>query len=107
MFTVNRITKTNEIYTWADCLDDMGITRSLKLYNQQFGRAKAPQFREVPKGAVAADYGYCITAHKSQGSEWDNVLVIDEQCPNIWDPVRWRYTAITRAAKKLKYYFKK
>jgi exodeoxyribonuclease-5 len=107
MFTVNRITKTTDIYTWADCLDDMGVTRCLKLFNEQFGRASAPQFREIPKGAVAADYGYCITTHKSQGSEWDNVLVIDEQCPKIWDPVRWRYTAITRASKKLKYYFKK
>ena len=26
-------------------------------------------------------YGYAITCHKSQGSEWDNVLVIEEGFP--------------------------
>jgi len=50
-----------------------------------------------------ADFGYCITCHKSQGSEWDKVLVIDEQCSSLWDAQRWRYTAITRAAKELIY----
>ena len=24
------------------------------------------------------DYGYCLTVHKAQGSEWDNVIIIDE-----------------------------
>lgn len=53
---------------------------------------------------VYADYGYCITCHKSQGSEWDTVLVYDEWMPSrIWDMKRWRYTAITRAAKRLIY----
>lgn len=53
---------------------------------------------------VFADYGYVITCHKSQGSEWDKVLVYDEWMPpKIWDMKRWRYTAITRAAKELTY----
>lgn len=53
-----------------------------------------------------ADYAYAITCHKAQGSEWDNVVVIDEQCPKLWNPARWRYTAITRAAKKLRYFMR-
>jgi hypothetical protein len=44
------------------------------------------------------DYGYAITAHKAQGSEFDDVIVIDE---NPGDYSRWMYTAITRAAKRL------
>lgn len=53
---------------------------------------------------VYCDYAYCITCHKSQGSEWDHVLVLDEWMPpEVWDMKRWRYTAITRAAKKLTY----
>ena len=53
---------------------------------------------------VWATYGYVITTHKSQGSEWDSVLVQDEWMPpTVWDMKRWRYTAITRAAKKLVY----
>ena len=48
------------------------------------------------------DYGYCITAHKSQGSEWDNVLVIEENFPyERIEHSKWLYTAATRAKKKL------
>ena len=47
-------------------------------------------------------YGYAITAHKAQGSEWEKVLVLEEHFPV--DPIehaRWLYTAATRASKKL------
>jgi len=47
-------------------------------------------------------YGYAITCHKAQGSEWDNVLVIEEGFPfDKEEHQRWLYTAATRAAKKL------
>lgn len=47
-------------------------------------------------------YGYAITCHKSQGSEWDNVLVIEEGFPfDKEEHKKWLYTACTRAAKKL------
>lgn len=47
------------------------------------------------------DFGWAITCHKSQGSQWDDVLVIDEShvFRNEWK--RWLYTAITRAAQRL------
>lgn len=45
-------------------------------------------------GIEAFDYGYAITCHKSQGSEWPRVLVVDEA---FGEKPRWRYTAITRA----------
>lgn len=47
-------------------------------------------------------YGYAITTHRAQGSEWDNVLVIEENFP--FDKVehrRWLYTAVTRSASRL------
>jgi exodeoxyribonuclease V len=50
------------------------------------------------------DYGYCITAHKSQGDEWNNVLVIEQQCKN-WSHKRWAYTAASRAKNSLKWKF--
>ena len=47
-------------------------------------------------------FGYCITGHKSQGSEWDNVLVIEESFPfDRKEHARWLYTCATRAADKL------
>jgi exodeoxyribonuclease-5 len=58
----------------------------------------------IPREFVYCDYGYAITCHKSQGSEWDSVLVYDEPMPaRVWSMPRWRYTAITRAAKQLTY----
>ena len=47
------------------------------------------------------EYGYCISCHKAQGSEFDNVVVFDESYAFREDANRWLYTAITRAKKKL------
>jgi exodeoxyribonuclease-5 len=51
------------------------------------------------------DFGYAITVHKSQGSQWENVLFYDDKL------FRWKgafdmykrlvYTAVTRASKNL------
>lgn len=46
-------------------------------------------------------YGYALTVHKSQGSEFDGVLVIDESATFREQAPRWLYTAVTRAAKQL------
>ena len=48
------------------------------------------------------EYGYAITCHKAQGSEWDKVLVIEENFPwNKEEHIRWLYTAATRSSEKL------
>ena len=52
---------------------------------------------------VFADYGYALTVHKMQGSQWDSVLIFDGGF-GAWDKElrsRWLYTAITRAKEKL------
>lgn len=47
-------------------------------------------------------YGYAITTHRAQGSEWSKVLVIEEKFPfNKEEHARWLYTACTRASSKL------
>ena len=47
-------------------------------------------------------YGYAITTHRAQGSEWEKVLVIEEKFPfNKEEHARWLYTACTRASEKL------
>ena len=47
------------------------------------------------------EFGYCISCHKAQGSEFDNVVVFDESYAFKEDKNRWLYTAVTRAKKKL------
>ena len=47
-------------------------------------------------------YGYAITTHRAQGSEWEKVLVIEEKFPfSKEEHARWLYTACTRASEKL------
>lgn len=57
------------------------------------------EFRGMAK-PMLFDYAYCITCHKSQGSEFDKVLVFNEYMKGT-DWKRWMYTAATRAKKKL------
>lgn len=47
------------------------------------------------------DFGYAITCHKAQGSQWDKVLIHDQSFAFREDAHRWLYTALTRAADKL------
>jgi exodeoxyribonuclease-5 len=47
------------------------------------------------------DYGYVLTVHKAQGSQWDDVVLFDESFAFPDSRARWLYTGITRAAKKL------
>ena len=47
------------------------------------------------------DYGYALTVHKAQGSQWDNVVLFDESFAFRDTRQRWLYTAITRAAQRL------
>ena len=54
-----------------------------------------------PRSAEHFEYGYGITCHKAQGSQWDKVLVIDESSVFRGNSRRWLYTAVTRAAKEL------
>lgn len=51
--------------------------------------------------ALQFDYGYALTAHKAQGSQWDDVVVVDESRVFRRNARRWLYTAITRAAKRV------
>ena len=48
------------------------------------------------------DYGYAFTVHKSQGSEYDNPLVVVDikgKSPDFYN--KWIYSAITRAKKSV------
>jgi exodeoxyribonuclease-5 len=47
------------------------------------------------------DYGYVLTVHKAQGSQWDDVVLFDESFAFPDSRERWLYTGITRAAKRL------
>lgn len=61
------------------------------------GKLKMPH--KIP---LEFTYGYAITCHKAQGSQWNNVLVLEETFPfGTEDHRRWLYTACTRAIDKV------
>lgn len=64
-----------------------------KMHQNQFFKFQVPdQFT----------YGYAITGWKAQGSEWDKVLVIEEDFPfNKEEHQKFLYTCATRSAQKL------
>ncbi|MEM6650708.1 MAG: ATP-binding domain-containing protein, partial [Pseudomonadota bacterium] len=47
------------------------------------------------------DFGYALTVHKSQGSQWDDVILFDESYAFREDRLKWLYTGVTRAAERL------
>ncbi len=49
----------------------------------------------------AFDYGYALTVHKAQGSQWDNVVLFDESGAFPDYRARWLYTGLTRAAEAI------
>ena len=79
-----------EITTGERCLSNKDI---YKISRNRIGRSYIP---------MEFTYGYAITTHKSQGSEWPKVLVVEERFPfDQEEHQRWLYTAVTRSSEKL------
>ena len=55
----------------------------------------------LPKKSIEMDFGYAITVHKAQGSQFNKVLVYDDCWLQGEEYRRWLYTAITRAIDKV------
>lgn len=55
--------------------------------------------------ALQAKYGYCLTCHKAQGGQWEDVYIdlagIQPDILATPDFYRWLYTALTRATTRL------
>lgn len=62
---------------------------------------KAPNGKIKLNPNIEMDYGYAITVHKAQGSQFNKVLVYDDCWLKDEEYRRWLYTAITRAVDKV------
>lgn len=88
-------------------IDDEGYDRQVPIYLPQLGTSEKFYRDEfIREGLGLFDWGYALTVHKSQGSEFERVCVIEGNLHN-WNKARWRYTAATRAAKHLTYVVEK
>ena len=64
------------------------------------GTAEALPFAERRK-SDEFDFGYALTVHKAQGSQWPDVVLFNESPAFREHRSRWLYTGITRAAERL------
>ena len=101
ILTANFISDTKEDYGILN-MDKQLITTGVPGLDWKTSYKMGRNWRFQDKIPDQFTYGYAITCHKSQGSEWDNVLVIEEGFPfEKEEHKQWLYTAATRAAKKL------
>ncbi|MET0599799.1 MAG: ATP-dependent RecD-like DNA helicase [Mesorhizobium sp.] len=79
---------------------DRGVAK-IKLLKSAFDDPDADIPWSQKKRFDDFDYGYALTVHKAQGSQWDEVVLFDESFAFKDTRQRWLYTAITRAAERL------
>lgn len=83
------------------CLCDDGERRELVVVERVLGSADAADPHPLVPRTCLAWWGWALTAHKAQGSEWDSVMVLDRPFGSAADARAWRYTAATRARTRL------
>eukprot|EP00798_Chlamydomonas_sp_ICE-L_P012730 gene12730-biopygen10642 len=81
-----------EFVTFCDYKDERGL---VEVQKQDAAKSKITMKLKNFK------YGYCVTIHKSQGDEYDKVLLVLLKPPNIMLNKNLLYTAITRAKTHL------
>lgn len=94
------LTDGGSIFTGVDIDRNMIITGESSMdWKTSYRLAKNPKTKHLIP--MEFTYGYAITCHKAQGSEWEKVLVVEENFPYKEEHARWLYTAATRASEKL------
>ncbi len=73
--------------------------KNLEVWSGDFERNLVPDY--ASKFLDRFDYAYTITCHKSQGSEFDKVVIYNQPVGKGIERQRWLYTAITRGKKKV------
>lgn len=80
------------------------ITTDEAVFNRKYEQRDNGGGRDqAPQDLLLVDMAYCVTGHKSQGSQWDSVLVYDDSgyMRDVTERRKWIYTCLSRAAKRL------
>ena len=99
--TVDIDNEVYECYASDQCFGEVQYTM-----HDKSSKLKKSRYSAMDNGFANLDffdYGYVISVHKSQGSEWEKIILF-EQRTKRWDDeyyAKWLYTAVTRARTKL------
>lgn len=79
--------------------DDLALVLA-KVHKSMFDKDFPEPHYSILNLSQHYDYGYAITCHKSQGSQWPSTLVYDEGAVFRDNRKEWTYTALTRASER-------
>lgn len=103
---VQDVSESSKWHWKMEVLLDSGDTFTGNVLKKQFGEPKTLHDWRGPKSEKPEDlfdWAYAITVHKSQGSQAQKVVLLEETLgfltPEDWK--RWLYTGITRSQKEL------
>lgn len=99
-----KVAHNNESFKLSFCTDENNQFTDMMCSAADVANIKLKMPYWEQKKLISIDYGYAITCHKSQGSQYDDVLFVDEGFGRWLDDntyYRHLYTAITRAANNL------
>lgn len=85
----------------ATSLDEDRSPVSVRVYEEFFNGTEANLDWRERRKSHEFTYGWAITCHKSQGSQWDDVAIFDESGAFREAQSNWLYTAVTRAAARV------
>lgn len=92
--------KTFDMVVASDDFPDRPSIK-VKVHRDLFGPAPDDLDWKELKGTQQFDFGYALTCHKAQGSQWPDVVIYDESGIFRDDARRWLYTALTRASERV------
>jgi exodeoxyribonuclease-5 len=84
-----------------DSLDEQRDPIKVEVFEQFFNGTEKDIPWQEKRGTQEFTFGWAITCHKSQGSQWDHVIIFDESGAFREAKQNWLYTAVTRAAEKV------
>ena len=111
LWTIEALTR-DDLRLNVDLVDDIGNVAQVEAHADGFLLRQLDLNEREYEGLDLFDFGYCLTCHKAQGSEWDSVVVIDETDSPGFAMItgnlsqsefrtRWLYTAVTRAKSRV------
>lgn len=86
---------------WLHIANEDGAHLEVECHRHFFEDRESQLDHYMLREAQCFDFGYALTTHKAQGSEWPAVLIVDESSCFRGQETRWLYTAVTRASERV------